>query len=136
MPIVLRDLRESDRAYVAKTLARELQKTSVGRAADWTALSGEVDRALSAWLSEGARALVAVDSADEDTIVGYAVGKAPTLHHVYVRGGEHGVRKQGIARQMLEALGECFYYTLPPSQRTTLTRRMSYTPRLTAGYVS
>lgn len=130
MSVVVRAASESDRHYVAKTLARCLQDTTIGRGADWASLSDEVDALVSGWRAEGARLLVAVDEIDPDLVVGFVVGLAPTLHYVYVRAQ---LRRGGIARALLAELGACSRYTLVPSQRTTLTRRMTYTPRLTIG---
>lgn len=134
MTINVRPARDDDRAYLAKTIARCLQETHVGKGADWSSLLTEVTRLLGAWEADGAKLLVAVHPEDDDAIVGYAIGEPPTLHHVYVRGGADGMRGQGVARVLLAALGTCSRYSLPPSRCTSLVRRMTYAPSLTAGY--
>ena len=134
MPVTLRASRASDHAYLAKTLARCLGETGLARGADWPAWHDEVDRLLKAWVAEGARILVAALEADDDAIVGFCIGKPPALHYVYVRGGEAGVRGTGVARLMLEALGTFASYSLPPQNKTSLTKRLAYAPRLTVGF--
>ena len=123
----LRPARTSDRPFVAKSLRGCLRETSVGRHADEEHMVREVNALLDAWAAEGARLLVACDTEDEGVLLGFACAQAPTLHAVYVRSTFRGL---GLARAMLDALGYCSRYTLPPSRGTRLTRRMTYAPRL------
>lgn len=60
-----------------------------------------------------ARVIIACDREDEDTLIGFAVATGPELHYVYVRGGPElvNVRKQGVARELVEALGKITAYT-------------------------
>lgn len=63
-------------------------------------------------LLPAARILVACDREDEDTLLGFAAAHGSTLLYVYVRGGDEvvNVRKQGVARDLVESLGKIDAY--------------------------
>ena len=84
-----------------------------------------------------AKVVVACDREDEDTLLGFVAATGEELHYVYVRGGSDlvNVRKQGIARELIEAIGPIRSYTF-----TTIAgirrlrpreRGWKFTPRFT-----
>lgn len=89
-----------------------------------------------------ARVLIACDREDEDTLLGFAAatsvrGEHDTLLYVYVRGGDEltNMRKQGIARDLIESLGAIKAYmfrTLAGERRLKPRERgWKFTPRHT-----
>lgn len=106
MPVVVREARETDTAYLASTIARS------GELPGRRHLCQDCARTmLSAWKAGGGVRLVAVDEADPDAIIGYVCAAPPVLHHVYVRAEFRG---QGVARKLFEALsGPCERASLP-----------------------
>lgn len=104
--------------------------------ADREAFKAEMGRVFERLLP-AARVLVACDREDEDTLVGFAAAMGETLLYVYVRGGDEivNVRKQGVARDLVEAIGPVRRYmfkTIAGERRLRPRERgWKFTPRHT-----
>lgn len=116
MPVALRPLAETDRAYVVSTWQHNYADAAGVVGAEREAWRVEVGRMLAALLAGGAACVVACDDADPDTIVGWAIASraTKTLHFVYVRAELRGT---GIARQLVEAVGPIAAYSLQRANR-------------------
>lgn len=88
-------------------------------------------------LLPGAKVLVACDLEDDDTLLGFAAATDGELHYVYVRGGNEvvNVRKQGVARDLVEAIGPVRSYTFSTiagiRRLRPRERGWKFTPRFT-----
>lgn len=106
-PYRLRDwLPESDVAFIGNSWRESYYVGGPGvQYADREHFKAEMQRVF-AELLPTARVIVACDREDPDTLLGFAAARGSELLYVYVRGGSElvNVRKQGIARELIEAL--------------------------------
>jgi hypothetical protein len=94
---------ESDRAFILDSWIKSYQSLMPAYAKsygmsrwDWTKRAAE-------WCLNGGRAMVMYPDGHEDVILGWACAEGTsTLHYVFVK---HDVRKYGIARELVTALG-------------------------------
>lgn len=104
--------------------------------ADRDHFKAEMQRTFAALLPS-ARVLVACDREDEDTLLGFVAANGSELLYVYVRGGPDvmNVRRQGIARELVEAIGPIRSYmfkTIAGERRLKPRERgWKFTPRHT-----
>lgn len=87
-PYRIRDARPSDRAFVSHAWVESY------RARVMSKIEKEISK-----LVHGSRVLVACDSRDEDTLLGFAALSDGALHYAYVK---EPLRGEGIARRLLE----------------------------------
>lgn len=128
---VIREARDTDRAFVEQTFARSYREAAAVRGAELATWIAEAQRVVAAWLREGARLVVSVPEADDDAVVGWACGSAKVLHYVYVRSDFRG---SGEARALVTELGTPRAYTLKPaSPRVRVPDGWRFTPRFTLG---
>lgn len=105
--------------------------------ADRDHLKDEMRRVIDRIIDNGAKVLIACDAEDEDALVGFASATSGELHYVYIRGGDEKVtmRKQGIARDLIESIGPIFSYTFSTlagiRRLRPRDRGWKFTPRFT-----
>lgn len=126
MSIALRPARESDTAFIVDTWRRSYEQAPQVRGADEAYMRRAIQRAV----ADAEKLLVACDSEDDDTLIGWLAASPPTLHYVYVRAD---FRRAGIARSLLDSFVLTAYSckTLPGERRLRLAERgLAFTPRL------
>lgn len=130
-PFLVRAARDSDYAFVLDTWRRSFESAPAVAGADPSAYELEMKFVI-ARLFKTSEVLIACDTEDEDTLLGFASISGPTLNYVYVR---KDFRNMGVARTLLEGrdLTGYSFRTLAGERRLKLRERMIFAPRFTIG---
>lgn len=136
LPYRIRAARESDTGFITNAWRESFYVGApAAQYADRDHYKREMGRVFLQLLPH-AKQIIACDTSDDDTLIGFAVATGPELHYVYVRGGDAtNMRHMGIARALVEALGPITSYTfrtLAGERRLRpRDRGWKYTPRWT-----
>lgn len=128
--VVLREARDSDKAFLISSWLRSFAASKLALLADSDAYFQGYRPLVEAALSRS-RVLVACQKADPDAIVGWVAvepGDVPRLHYVYVK---HPFRRFGIAKRLVAPLlGAAVTYTheTPVLRRLTVPKGWRYNP--------
>lgn len=128
---VITTANEADMNFIFSSWLKSFQETEQNRLIPG-AVYFRAQSALITDLLKSSTVLVARSPVDDLIIRGYAVGSAPELHWVYVKGV---CRRQGIATALLDALGDLQTFTHAREPGAAWLRRigLTYDGRLFGG---
>lgn len=131
MSIHVRPAKPTDTAFIMDAWKRSFEGAPAVRHADREHYRTEMERTIGR-VCAGSTVLVACDSSDEDTLVGFASYSARpshhgvALHYIYVK---RDFRGMGIAKRLLRDVPVTAYTFLTATARPP--REWAYTPRFT-----